>query len=1046
VGAISRISPRRLAGLSALFNLPFVLFQVQRSAYDTYSHIFLADHYRRSWFSLWEPRWYLGFSMASYPPLVHQLIALVSWPAGALIGFFAPGPEAYPGAFTWVAEETGYVLVLLAALVLLPLALRAFARLFVGPRAADVAALLTVFLPALSVSAWSFGQLPTLLATGVVLLSLARGVAFVRSGQPLHLLQAVALAAVAGAAHHGVFLLVPFAGLAVVWRVLATSPRDGPGWWRRPAIRLAAWGVLSAAAVAAVLWPFLLWSRGQQMQAPIDHASRHNFLTDGLAAWYFFWPMYGPLLLALPFAAWRAWRGRRGRLLPLLLLVLVLFVLGLGGTTPLPRMLFGSGWAWLTYDRFAFWAALLLLPFAGLAVVWLWRRPARGARLAAVALLAALIASAIFAGWLATISHTQPAEVDVAPIVQFLDQPDRQPYRYFTLGFGDQMAKLAAITQNGTPDGDYHSARTLPELRSSGLGAVDGAFWNPQGAAAARPFLAAAVRYGARWAFVNHPAYAPILLDTGWKYFGQVGQVQVWEHPDVASKAVSDGAVPGGWLAGIWWGVAPLASLLLAVAALAHERVRRWPRRVEVVAGLRWFRRAGWVLTVALLGLWWMHVLRPGDTVDVYFTFDSIVVYAADLACGLTLALWLLERALRHEPLRFGPRAVGGAGLVLIAAAALSAITSGDPALSAAVAAHLILAAGWYWLIVNDPPEAVLAGRVLASWLAGEALVVFVEIALQNTTWLHGLYLPWPGMLTAPMPGASVVQNAAGLRWLRGYGTLPHPNTLGGFVLVGLGAVLERYVATGRRAWLAAGALGIAALVLTFSRASWLGAGVMLGAGAWWFWCYGRGHWRRYRAALLAFGAAGLALVLPLLPLLAVRADFSDQAVSTETRSLQERQLYALASLNMFAVRPVLGIGAGTFVESLSSLVPPRTRLQPVHNVILLVTAETGLLGGLALLGLGAAIAGYAWQHRRAASPAGALWALVLLGMFVTGLFDHYWWTAPPGHLLFATVLGLWAASLRQMPAHDEVALDARSEALGGLQPHAHEVGADGRV
>ena len=128
---MSRLSSRRLAGLSALFNLPFVLLQAERGADHTYSHVFLADHYRRAWFSLWETRWYLGFSMASYPPLVHQLIALISWPVEWLIRLFAPGPEAYPGAFVWVAEEISWLCAVDAGLlVLLPLAARAFARLF----------------------------------------------------------------------------------------------------------------------------------------------------------------------------------------------------------------------------------------------------------------------------------------------------------------------------------------------------------------------------------------------------------------------------------------------------------------------------------------------------------------------------------------------------------------------------------------------------------------------------------------------------------------------------------------------------------------------------------------------------------------------------------------------------------------------------------------------------------------------------------------------------------------------------------------------------
>ena len=220
----------------------------------------------------------------------------------------------------------------------------------------------------------------------------------------------------------------------------------------------------------------------------------------------------------------------------------------------------------------------------------------------------------------------------------------------------------------------------------------------------------------------------------------------------------------------------------------------------------------------------------------------------------------------------------------------------------------------------------------------------------------------------------------------------------------------------------------------------------MLAVGAGWFWYYARDRWRRYLTAVLVLGAAGAVALAPLLPLLAVRADFSDQAVSTETRSVQERELYALAGLHMLAVQPMFGIGAGTFVEVLSALAPPLTRLEPVHNVILLVATETGLLGGLALMALIVAIAGRAWQRRRAASPAEVLWTLVLLGIFVTGLFDHYWWTAPPARLALATALGLWAASLHQVAAHNQVVLDARREALGGFEAHPHEVGADRRV
>lgn len=37
-------------------------------------------------------------------------------------------------------------------------------------------------------------------------------------------------------------------------------------------------------------------------------------------------------------------------------------------------MLFDAAWAWLTYDRFALWAALALLPLPSAAGVGAWRR------------------------------------------------------------------------------------------------------------------------------------------------------------------------------------------------------------------------------------------------------------------------------------------------------------------------------------------------------------------------------------------------------------------------------------------------------------------------------------------------------------------------------------------------------------------------------------------------------------------------------------------------------------------------------------------------
>ncbi len=337
-------SDRRLrwaVALALAFHWPLVAAARYRRSFDAYVHLFFADHYRRGWWSLWEPRWYTGFSVTSYPPLVHQAIALLSFPLGL--------------------EVAGAVL-LLALLVALPAGVYAFARIFVGRRAAGYAALAAPLLPGLSLTAHTFGQIPTLAGLLAALAGLAALDAYLRRGRGRDGFRAVALTAVVAAAHHGTLLFLPWGMAAVALHGLLL--RRVP--LRRGVLRLAAFGLGAALAVLLVVWPFWRWGLGQTIQTPIDHPSRHSFLRDPSAMGLFFWPVYGPLVLLLPWALGLA--RRRRRLAPALLLAF-LFVLGLGGTTPLPRRLYGRGWAWLTYDRFALWAAVTLLPFVGLAVL-----------------------------------------------------------------------------------------------------------------------------------------------------------------------------------------------------------------------------------------------------------------------------------------------------------------------------------------------------------------------------------------------------------------------------------------------------------------------------------------------------------------------------------------------------------------------------------------------------------------------------------------------------------------------------------------------------
>jgi O-antigen ligase len=318
-----------------------------------------------------------------------------------------------------------------------------------------------------------------------------------------------------------------------------------------------------------------------------------------------------------------------------------------------------------------------------------------------------------------------------------------------------------------------------------------------------------------------------------------------------------------------------------------------------------------------------------------------------------------------------------------------------------------LLLAGFYLLTVNDPPAPAHLGRLFAALLVFEAAFGLLEAWTQSTVWLGLLHIPQLALLTAAQSGASVVGTADSGPWLRASGTFPHPNVLGGMLLIYLGAVVERHLATGRRRWLLIIAAGAVILFLTFSRSAWIGAFammatllVMLRPGF-----NHRLHW--------VLAAAGLAFALVALwfwPVVLARAGASPVPLDLEVRSTSERLVLLQVGLESVRQRPLLGLGAGTFTAWVAQLPGRPAPIEPVHNVPLLMIAEIGLVGILAWLVLGFAIARGMWKRwRRAATPE-AVWTAVLIGMLVASMADHYWWTMAPMRTMFAIVLALFAA------------------------------------
>lgn len=963
----------RLAILcSFLVHGVLILLSRYRTSYDAYVHMFFGDHYRTDWWSLWDPRWYTGLYVSSYPPLVHQLIGLLSHMLGL---------------------DAAFALVLWITLALLPLSVFAFARIFAGRSAAAYAALGAALLPSVYLTAHIFGQLPTLAATVTALFGTAALARYLRSGDRLNGTLAVSALGTTMAFHHATLLFLPWLVFAVTLHTLLKDQTQ----WKLVAVRLLIFGILSALAILLVIWPFWEWGRTQTIQTPIDHASRHNFFGDPLAALIFFLPVYGPLMLLIPcvppISRQRRWFG-------LGFLFLILFLLGLGGTTPLPRWLFGSGWEWLTYDRFAFWASLCLLPFLGIMVTVLRRRYARNMP---ARLFSSLAITSILVGLVTSVLPLQPGAVDMKQIVEFLEKEDRSRWRYLTFGFGDQLALLSTLTTATTIDGSYHTARALPELRTSGIGQIDTAFWLTDGLSRLDPILQKAGDRGVRWGFVNVPEYIPVLERNGWiKRTTLDGGVQVWENLQ-AMLPTSSLPPREDPLAVFSWGTLPLLSLMMTLSLGA---LRIWPLRAEKALHTLQAVLAG--LIPVSLCFWYFRTLGEFPHERVYFIYDHALFFLGDALVLMVILLWIATR-ITQRPVgndRFRFFAANQSFILLLFAllllSSLSILWSSDWRTSLYVSLHLWL---FFLLILFlcDRPDVwkpVMLGFCAA--LSIQIIIGFIEFARQSTAFLAPLGLIWPGPVTAITPGAVVVELPNGLRVLRAYGTLPHPNVLSGFVLLSLLGPIFFFMNKEKPSYLGLLLLvsGIALLGLTFSRSAWLALIVFSLVLVW------KSRYFDPKRLVILLSVSALSLILTLLP---YRELVAARTVNT-TSHAEEFSFIGRVWLNQEAMQMIRenvlgGVGIGSFILRLAERAGEGYVIEPVHNIFLLTGAELGIPGMLLMIALAVPFAYYLF---RVQSPNAILAGGALTGLGVISLFDHYLWTLAPGRLMLALALGLW--------------------------------------
>jgi len=256
----------------------------------------------------------------------------------------------------------------------------------------------------------------------------------------------------------------------------------------------------------------------------------------------------------------------------------------------------------------------------------------------------------------------------------------------------------------------------------------------------------------------------------------------------------------------------------------------------------------------------------------------------------------------------------------------------------------------------------------------------------------------------------SVIVQTVGERWLRAYGSFPHPNILGGFLAISLLFLL--YLAflaktKKQRIFVLFSLLAITpGLFFTFSRGAWVALIFSFGVLGAWLWQKKYYLWNKTFLKILSLIflmvlILGVNLHNPLI------ARFRGQE-NTEVESIQLRVAFANQSWQLIKDLPLMGEGIGNYTLGIYQKINstwPGYYYQPVHNIYLLVPAEVGIFGAaifyLILLLL------IIFLIKSVLTLEKVILLLTLFSILVMSLFDHYFWTLYCGVIIFWLVLGL---------------------------------------
>lgn len=400
---------------------------------------------------------------------------------------------------------------------------------------------------------------------------------------------------------------------------------------------------------------------------------------------------------------------------------------------------------------------------------------------------------------------------------------------------------------------------------------------------------------------------------------------------------------------------------------------------------------------------------------DAPWEYGSLSLYATEILLGLIILLSLIYfiGKLKVTPRLAAPKnkwrlAILGGLLVLVL---LNGFFSANPELAFQKITWLILAAGLALLIIifqSDWKKISWSFILAALWQSLMAINQFMNQKIVAHKWL-GIATQDPQTLGTP-----IVEIADG-RWLRTFGALPHPNMLAAFLLFSLFIIISLYATNIKKRLkkilTIIFVVNALALATTLSRAAFLSLVVTI--------VFLLIVHRRQKNLLKTLSRFILLLLIVFIlfavsyPQLLQPRIFSQGRVENISNEARLNQYAEFGKI--YRSHWLMGAGISQYPETLRQALPtaPIWRIQPIHNLYLLIIGELGLLGIILVLVYFYWLFALLKKNNQTNPPTEntgpplCLRSSLLASLTILALFDHPLWSFYFGIMLLSLVLSL---------------------------------------